>query len=266
MTKKARIINQLDSLSVSEKEAVIAFFNEHPVYENRVDWNNKTLVYGDFEKIFAMAKTSGKRQKREANVNPEVLFKGYNCRIVKQTKRYFIVMPLDWECAVFLNSYDCGGEGARWCIGQKNNFYYWNRYISGKNFFYFIFFIHKHPEYGKKVILQYSRKNNNIRAWGAQDNEICLKNSEQKSILTPITKDIESLQDNDFPKEVDPDSALNYILRLIGKDGFSCQEVMGVMQAFSGLLGKKYMTYSKIQTENIYNLFKAVYGKFTEKA
>ena len=34
MTKKARIINQLNVLSGTEKETVIAFFNKHPVYEN----------------------------------------------------------------------------------------------------------------------------------------------------------------------------------------------------------------------------------------
>ena len=177
MTKKAALINRLNSLSETEKENIITFFNKHPVYENRVDWNSKTLEYEDFKKLFSIADTSKKREKWKAKADPETLFKGFNCRIIKKTKKFFIIMPLEWECAVFLNSFDCGGEGAKWCIGEKYNFMHWNYYISGNDLFYFICFAHKHPEYGKKVIFQYNIKNKKIRIWNAQDKEINLENS-----------------------------------------------------------------------------------------
>jgi hypothetical protein len=51
-TKKARLIKQLNSLSAAEKEKVIAFFTKYPRYENRIDWNNKSLQYHDFERVF----------------------------------------------------------------------------------------------------------------------------------------------------------------------------------------------------------------------
>ena len=238
MTKKARIINQLDSLSASEKEAVIAFFNEHPVYENRVDWNDKSLVYTDFENVFALAKTSGKRQKRKAKTNPETLFDKYNCRIVSRTEEYVIVMPLDWECAVFLNSYGCGGTGAKWCIGDKNTFDNWNLYISAQKVFYFIIFNKKHSTYGKKIILQFDRFNAKLIAWNEHNEIIDLpkKNGSKKvfsffkmltalyysfrkalnwahsinslevinhSIKNSVEKDITSFQSKDLPKIVD---------------------------------------------------------------
>jgi len=41
MTKKARIINRVASLSEAEKESAIAFFSKYPVYENRIDRNSK---------------------------------------------------------------------------------------------------------------------------------------------------------------------------------------------------------------------------------
>jgi len=265
MTKKAALINRLNFLSAEEKDNVISFFNKYPVYENRIDWNSKTLKFKDFKKVFTMADTSKNKQKKEAKGNYKSLFKGYNCRVIEQTKRYVIVMPLDWECAVFLNSFDCGDEGAKWCIGEKNNFYYWNEYISYKNLFYFILFKEKHPEYGKKIILKYNIENQNICIWDTQDNEINLEESILELIRILITTRIETLQENDFPKEADPDYALSYILRLAGKGGFPCPEAAAVIQAFSGLLNKKFSAYSMIQTKNIYNRLKEIYEKIAEQ-
>jgi hypothetical protein len=75
------------------------------------------------------------------------------------------VVPLDWDCAVFFNSFDCGGEGARWCIGESNDASHWNRYLAKKNVFFLIFFINKHPVFGRKIIIQYHVKNGKYTLW-----------------------------------------------------------------------------------------------------
>ena len=165
MTKKVRFINQLDSLSAAEKETIISFFNKHSVYESRIDWNNKSLKYCDFDKLIKSANDSRKNIKRMSKENPEVLFKDFNCRIVAKTGDYLIVKPLDWECAVFFNSYNCGGTGAKWCIGNKKNNNHWNNYIAMNFEFYFLFFTRIHPVYGKKMIIEYDLRDDKFKTW-----------------------------------------------------------------------------------------------------
>ena len=61
MTKKAKIINRLNTLSATEKETAIAFFSKHHNYENLIDWNNNSLMNKDSEKAFGIARNSHKR-------------------------------------------------------------------------------------------------------------------------------------------------------------------------------------------------------------
>ena len=172
MTKKARFIEKLPSLSDAEKEAAVSFFTRYAVYESCIDWNNKSLTYRDFEKVFIKADASGKNIKRKAKNNPEVLFKKYNCRIVHKTEFLLVVKPLDWECAIFMNSFKCGGEGARWCIGDKESFETWDHYIESGYIFFLVFFSEIHPVWGKKILLSYSKRNGKFTTWLQRDKNI----------------------------------------------------------------------------------------------
>jgi hypothetical protein len=170
MTKKARIINKLTTLSAGEKEKAIVFFNGHPNYESHIDWNRKDLTRGDFKKVFAKAARSGKERKRKAKADPALLFEKQNCRIIAQTTEYTIVMPLDWECAQFFNSFGCGGEGARWCIGDRKNYAHWNYYVKDKNIFYLVYFINKFSWYGRKMLIQHD--SSALIAWATDDEPV----------------------------------------------------------------------------------------------
>ena len=196
ITKKAGFIKQLDSLSAAEKENAIAFFTKHLVYENRIDWNNKLLQYHDFEKVFKAADASHKSIKRMAKTNPEVMFEKYNCRIVSQTEDFLVVIPLDWECMVFFNSFECGGTGAKWCIGEKNNCNHWNLYISAKNIFYLIYFVKKHPVYGRKILIQYNKETDKFTTWNVRDSDLPEETVNNNYflyvLLNPIVNDVKS--------------------------------------------------------------------------
>ncbi|GHV86448.1 hypothetical protein AGMMS50230_20560 [Spirochaetia bacterium] len=165
MTRKTRFIKNLSFLSSDEKEKVISFFTKYPVYESRIDWNNKALAYQDFEKVFTLAENSRKNIRRKSDTNPLVLFEKHNCRIICQESEFIIVSPLDWECAIFFNSFDCGGEGAKWCIGDKSTCSYWDSYINEQSIFYLVYFIRKHPVYGKKIIVQYDTETDKPVIW-----------------------------------------------------------------------------------------------------
>ena len=169
MTKKARFIGKLPSISDYEKENITAFFSKFPVYESCIDWNKKSLTIRDFEKVFQRAEKSRKNMRRKTRINPEEIFKNYNHRIVRKTAKFMIVMPLDWECAVFINSFECGYSGAKWCIGWKHKYKHWNKYIDSGNLFYLILFFEKNHVWGKKIMIQHNPQKDIFNTWLQND-------------------------------------------------------------------------------------------------
>jgi hypothetical protein len=168
-TKKSKFINRLTTLSREDKIRVINFFGKFPVYESLIDWNNKDLQYKDFEKIFEIASRSSNAIKRMEKENPILAFKRHNCKIITHNEQYIIAVPLDWECAVFFNSFSCGGEGARWCIGDKHTYHSWNHYLKDDNIFLLVYFMNKHPRFGKKIIFQYKTMSDFLAIWFQDD-------------------------------------------------------------------------------------------------
>jgi uncharacterized protein YceK len=189
MTKKARFIEKLDALSADERKKTTDFFTKHPNYENHIDWNNASLTYRDFEKVLSLAENSSRNIKRKAKTDPRVLFEKYNCEIIRETGDFLIVVPLDWECAVFFNSFDCGGEDARWCIGKSDNAAHWNSYLAEENVFFLIFFVNKHPVYKKKAVIQCHVKDGQYTLW-LQDN------TASNQIFSPLDTAIDLIKDS----------------------------------------------------------------------
>ena len=154
MTKKTRLINKINALSAKEKKEIIAFFTVNPVFENRIDWNKKNLTIKDFEAVFALSRMSRRNRK-----NSIKMFNNYNCKILAQTEEFVILVPLDYFCAQFLTSFDCGGEGAKWCIGNKRTSSHWAHYIKRESIFYFMYFFERHPLFGKKLMIEIDKNN-----------------------------------------------------------------------------------------------------------
>jgi len=153
MTKKARFINKLTCFSLNEKKNLIDFFTANPVYESRIDWNNKNLKQDDFELVFTMSKMSVKNRKDTIK-----MFKDFNCKIIAHTKEFVIAVPVEWDCAIFMNSFSCGGEGAKWCIGSRHTDSHWNDNIKDGSVFYFVYFFDRHPVFGKKLMIKIDNK------------------------------------------------------------------------------------------------------------
>ena len=54
-------------------------------------------------------------------------------------EKFTFVAPMTYRAAVFCDSVECGGEGAKWCIGYKKNDDYWVDYIQNGNLFILAF-------------------------------------------------------------------------------------------------------------------------------
>ena len=76
-----------------------------------------------------------------------------------ENKEWMFVIPLSHKACVFMDSFDCGGQGAKWCIGQKNEPEYWKRYTKGHSWFAMAF--NKDPfceENDKKYMLEFEMR------------------------------------------------------------------------------------------------------------
>jgi uncharacterized protein YceK len=139
--------------------------------------------------VLSLAENSSQNIKRKVKTDPRLLFAKYNCEIIKQTEDFLIVVPLDWECAVFFNSFACGGKGARWCIGDSDNASHWNDYLAGKNVFLLVFFVNEHPVYKRKAVIQYHIEDGAYALW-LQDN------TESNQIFSPLDAAIELIKNS----------------------------------------------------------------------
>jgi hypothetical protein len=135
------------------------------------------------------AENSSRNVKQKTTTDPHLLFAKYNCEIIRETEDFLIAVPLDWECAVFFNSFDCGGKEVHWYIGCSGNAANWNNYLANKNVFFLIFFINEHPVYKRKVLIQYHVEDGKYTLW-LQDN------TKSNQIFSPLDTAIELIKNS----------------------------------------------------------------------
>jgi len=172
-------------------------------------------------------------------------------------------MPIDWECAVYFNSFDCGGTGAKWCIGDKNNYKHWNSYVSKNNVFYYVFFIKQNFFYGKKLIFQFNTTSRKFLLWDSNNNLYNMDTSFCKE-YDLIKHDALSLLQENLPKTADLDYFFCQILKF-KKNYNTSFELMDLIQNFFEFTKDKYKTFSKEQFENIQNMLTQIHKKFMEE-
>src|SRR5574344_920115 len=145
LENKDRFIDKNNNLDTMQKQIIKDFFKDHPASENQIDWNKSAiLTYKDFEKIFEDANNTKNALKRASKDNPRLLFENRkDCKIVGENNNFIFVLPLSYEACVWMDSFDCGGAGAKWCIGYEKDNSYYKQYI--KNGYIFILAFNKYP-------------------------------------------------------------------------------------------------------------------------
>lgn len=136
---KSRLIDRLVLPDIEDeeekkkaREEMKAFFKKYSNWENKLDWNKlKTITYADFEKIKDQASQTKGAQKKEIASNIQSIFKsvwGRLFEIIRETDNWLFVAPLTWEAAVYCDSSENQGAGAKWCIGTEAGDTYWKDY------------------------------------------------------------------------------------------------------------------------------------------
>lgn len=130
---KDHIIDRLINLTSEQKEEIKAFFAKHPSYENKIDWNDKSLSYKYFEPILALdgkSKTQAKKKGIEGITEGKdyrYVGSGYNMEIGS----YTLYQPLTYLGSMTLASNKVPPvreNGAKWCIAYQKTDQYWKDY------------------------------------------------------------------------------------------------------------------------------------------
>lgn len=175
---KNHIIDRLVNLTDTQKEEIKSFFAKHPSYENKIDWNDKSLSYKDFEPVLKLdgkSKTQARKKGIEGITEGKdyrYLGSGYNSEIGS----YTLYQPLTYLGSKTLASNKVPPvkeNGAQWCIAYQKTDSYWHSYTQKGIAFVFVltedtkYAVTVYPEHFDKYPEVYSFEDTNLRtpAW-----------------------------------------------------------------------------------------------------
>lgn len=233
---KDRLIDKLN-LTDEQKTQLKDFFNKHPNYESKIDWNNKNLTWDDFSGLFDLEYSKSKAKKKGI----EGLKEGLDYLILEQNDLYTIYYPLDHKASQTLASTRVAPytEG-KWCISQ-NSSQWWDDYTNrGIDFFFYFTKTAKYAidrrtrdEFIDKSLAETSAP---MDIFSEQDHEMTIpefkadqdyKNRADKDKWIELTgKTYKTLKDFDELKVRDPkDWSLEYEGAFYTKDGKTLKNV-----------------------------------------
>jgi len=191
---KSRLIDKLELPDIEDekekqkaRDEMKAFFKIYNTWENKLDWNKlKTITYADFEKIKDQASETKGAQKREISSDIKNIFKSVGKRkfeIIGENENWLFVAPLSYEAAVYCDSAENQGAGAKWCIGYEQDNSYWEEYVRGKNGQSKSIFImafnknyksldQKELNNNLKYMIRYIPEDEYFEVWNQQDHEV----------------------------------------------------------------------------------------------
>lgn len=150
---KDRLIDKLD-LTDEQKAELKDFFQKHPNYENKIDWNRKDLTYNDFEELLKLegnTKSSQKKYGLSGKAQIEDLVEGKDYEVLVDKPNLTVYYPRNFKASEVLAKPTTAPEGitGKWCIAGKNyspgtQDQHWKRYTQERHIdFFFVFMEHR---------------------------------------------------------------------------------------------------------------------------
>lgn len=135
------------------RDLFIKFINTGASDKYKINWQqDPNGLFNELYSSYSDYISNGgslRNRKNKIKKNPKELFKesGLNISDEKsatentdivildslENKDYIFAIPMTYESCVWMDSFNCGGFGAKWCIGTSDNTYYWNDYTNNRN-------------------------------------------------------------------------------------------------------------------------------------
>ncbi len=150
---KNHLIDRLN-LTPNQKEELKGFFAKHPGYESKIDWNNKSLSYKDFEPILALDGKSKTQAKKYGLVGlvKDKDYVDFGEAFIEEFGYCHLYQPLSYKGSVTLASNKVPpvrDNGAKWCIAYQKTDEYWYNYT--KKGIKFLFAFTKYTKYALTI-------------------------------------------------------------------------------------------------------------------
>lgn len=114
---KDRFIDKIPDATEEDKERYKSLFRKSRQLESSINWHNKKdLTKANFDKIYADYYKSK---------DIKYQFENSDFYIIAENEEYLFVQILTYNGAVYVNSFNCGGQGAKWCTGASYSIKYW---------------------------------------------------------------------------------------------------------------------------------------------
>lgn len=175
LENKDRLIDKLD-LTDEQKGQLKTFFNSHPNFENKIDWNKKDLKWEDFQEVLKLegnTKSSQKKYGLSGKAQIEDLVEGKDYDVILEEPQFCIYYPLTFKGSETLAKPTTPPleVTGKWCIAGKNyspgtRDQHWERYTEEKDIDFFFLFM----EHRKYAIARYA--DNHIQIFDQTDNQV----------------------------------------------------------------------------------------------
>lgn len=170
---RINLANELDMEpdELPSEEAIIKWVNSGAADNCKFDWQKSDNRDFFKELIRRYINYNNNKVNNNARTNPRKLFSDKeHYHIVDENEDWLFVSPLTYESAVFMDSFRCGGAGAKWCIGYERNNKYWNSYVHDKESEFILAYNKKSwgKSEGQKYMIQ-KEKDGHILTWPQND-------------------------------------------------------------------------------------------------
>ena len=174
LESKDHLIDKLN-LTDEQKAELKDFFRAHPNFENKIDWNNKSLQYKDFEDVLNLegnTKSSQKKYGLSGKAQIEDLVEGTDYDIVAEDDDFVLYYIKTFKGSEVLAKPTTPPEGVtgKWCIAGKNyspgtRDQHWKKYHEDKILFFFYFLKKEKKKYALAyhTTLSGVRRNHKVR-------------------------------------------------------------------------------------------------------
>jgi hypothetical protein len=239
---KARLLKPLYDIYNTDENISFDSLNEFATrFDNKFDWNRS-----DKKKLFDMILSAynaynekgGSIKQRKIIIKQDIskLFKnrfgekcvdkydpnselGEDIDVIilneLENKDWIFVVPLNYDVAVFMNSFNCGGQGARWCIGMEHTSYHWYDYVCDRQDI-FVLALRKdayNPAYKNdiKYMLEIEPETNT--------DDVCWSQENNRNYRIPEWKDKFGVTWNDISIALENHNVIQYFIDKYDQDG-----------------------------------------------
>ena len=161
-------------------------FNWQNFVAGKNDENGDPLYVSLLNAYFEYKEAGGSRKEKQDYIkkNPYEVFKQSELKVIESGEKntdadmmvlpelenndYVFVVPLTWEACKFMDSFECGGAGAKWCIGYEKSDAYFRDYIK-KGSLFILAFRKKHSVKGEIKYMLELVEHGASKAWRQDD-------------------------------------------------------------------------------------------------